>query len=60
MRTSEVKDILMEFLESKGGRKYIGKREEEALRVALSCIVAMENIKKEYMMQWFDEYEVRG
>lgn len=60
MRTSEVKDILMEFLESRGGRKYIGKREEEALRVALSCIVTMENIKKEYMMQWFDEYEVRG
>ena len=61
MKLVNVEDLkVLVAVESKGGRKYIGKREEEALRVALSCIVTMENIKKEYMMQWFDEYEVRG
>lgn len=60
MRTSEVKDILMEFLEHKGERKYIGKREEEAIRIALSCVETMDKLKNEWMSQWWNEYEVRG
>lgn len=60
MKSSEVKDILMEMIQGKGTRQYIGKREQEAMRIALSCVIAMEKMKNEWMAQWWDEYEVRG
>lgn len=58
MKSSEVKDILMEMLNC--DRKYLGKREKEAIRIALSCVITMDKLKSEWMAQWWDEYEVRG
>jgi len=60
MKSSEVKDILMEMLDHKCDRKYLGKREKEAIRIALSCVETMDKLKNEWMSQWWNEYEVRG
>ena len=60
MKSSEVKDILMEMLSHNCDRKYLGKREKEAIRIALSCVITMDKLKSEWMAQWWDEYEVRG
>lgn len=59
MKTSEVKDTLMYMMEYKGQRKYIGKQEEEALRIAIGCINMYEKLKAEVNAQYWDEYEVR-
>lgn len=59
MTLTEVKHILEIIMSYRGDRKYIGKTELEALRIALGCVETCQRLKAEVDAQYWDEYEVR-
>ena len=59
MATKEARRMLLALMEHQGERKYIGKAEVEALRIAIRCIEFRDATKKELNAQYWNEKEVR-
>lgn len=51
--------MLFSLIEHQGERKYIGRAEVEALRIAIRCIEFQDATKKALNAQYWNEKEVR-
>lgn len=60
MTDKEAIVMLFSLIEHQGERKYIGRAEVEALRIAIRCIEFRDATKKELNAQYWNDREVRG
>jgi len=59
MATKEARRMILALMEHQGERKYIGKAEVEALRIAIRCIDFRDAMKEELAVQYWNDKEVR-